>query len=269
MSVGTLDKMPAKVTASSIASMKAKGEKIVCVTAYDAVSASILDASGVDLLLVGDSLGMVIQGGDTTLKVTLEEMAYHVRCVASSCHRALIIGDLPFGSYQESPEQAVRSAVELMKAGAAGVKLEGAYTEAISAIARAGIPIMGHAGMTPQSVHAFGGFKVQGRAEGAQKVIEDCRAIEEAGAFSIVLELIPAELSEGITSLLSIPTIGIGAGPHCSGQVQVWHDILGLNDQIFRHAKTFIDGRGLLVDALNRYTKEVKSGEFPAKENSF
>lgn len=249
--------------------MKRKGEKIVCVTAYDAASASILDASGVDLLLVGDSLGNVIQGGETTLEVTIEEMAYHVRCVAASCQRAMIIGDLPFGSYQESPEQAVRSSVALMKAGAAGVKLEGAYTQAISAIARAGIPIMGHAGMTPQSVHAFGGFKIQGKAEGAQKVVEDCRAIEEAGAFSIVLELIPSGLSQEITDLLSIPTIGIGAGPHCSGQVQVWHDLLGLNAQIFRHAKPFVDGRTLFIEALNRYTTEVRSGEFPGKENSF
>lgn len=267
--IGTLLLMPEIVTALTLAAMKQKGEKIVCLTAYDATSASILDEAGVDLLLVGDSLGNVIQGDRTTLKVSLDEMAYHTRCVARSVKRALLVADLPFGSYQASPEQAVRSSVELIKAGASAVKLEGAYTEAIRAIVMAGIPVMGHAGMTPQSVNAFGGFKVQGRAEGAERVKADSSAIQEAGAFSIVLELIPAELARSITESLKIPTIGIGAGPHCSGQVQVWHDILGLGPEVFRHAKAYVSGRDLFMSAIGAYVEETKSGTFPGKENSF
>lgn len=261
--------MASPITAPSLSLMKKKGEKIVCLTAYDASSAAMLDEAGVDVLLVGDSLGNVVQGGSTTLKVTLEEMAYHVRCVAGSVKRALVVGDLPFGSYQESPEQAVRSSVALIKAGAAAVKLEGAYTEAITAIARAGIPVMGHAGMTPQSVHSFGGFKVQGKNSAADRVLADCVAIQDAGAFSLVLELIPAELSAKITQTLHISTIGIGAGPHCDGQIQVWHDLLGLNSEIFKHAKAYLQGRSLMTKALASYTEEVKSGVFPTEENSF
>lgn len=261
--------MPEIVTALTLAAMRQKGEKIVCLTAYDATSASILDEAGVDVLLVGDSLGNVIQGDKTTLKVTLDEVAYHTRCVARSVRRSLLVADLPFGSYQASPEQAVLSSVELIKAGASAVKLEGAYTEAIRAIAMAGIPVMGHAGMTPQSVNAFGGFKVQGRAEGAEKVRRDSLAIQDAGAFSIVLELVPAELAREITESLKIPTIGIGAGPHCSGQIQVWHDILGLGPEVFRHAKAYLHGRDLFRGAIGAYVAEAKSGAFPGKENSF
>jgi 3-methyl-2-oxobutanoate hydroxymethyltransferase len=261
--------MASSITAPSLSLMKKRGEKIVCLTAYDASSAAMLDEAGVDVLLVGDSLGNVIQGGTTTLKVTLEEMAYHVRCVAGSVKRALVIGDLPFGSYQESPEQAVRSSVALIKAGAAAVKLEGAYTEAITAIAKAGIPVMGHAGMTPQSVHSFGGFKVQGKNSAAERVLADCVEIQDAGAFSVVLELIPAELSKKITETLSISTIGIGAGPHCDGQIQVWHDMLGLNGEVFKHAKAYLEGRKLMTNALAAYTEEVKKGIFPTEANSF
>jgi 3-methyl-2-oxobutanoate hydroxymethyltransferase len=261
--------MASSITAPSLSLMKKKGEKIVCLTAYDASSAAMLDEAGVDVLLVGDSLGNVVQGGSTTLKVTLDEMAYHVRCVAGSVKRALVVGDLPFGTYQESPEQAVRSSVALIKAGAAAVKLEGAYTEAITAIARAGIPVMGHAGMTPQSVHSFGGFKVQGKKSAADRVLADCVAIQDAGAFSLVLELIPAELSAKITQTLHISTIGIGAGPHCDGQIQVWHDLLGLNSEIFKHAKAYLQGRSLMTKAIASYTEEVKGGVFPTEENSF
>ncbi len=261
--------MASSITAPTLSLMKKRGDKVVCLTAYDASAAAMLDEAGVDVLLVGDSLGNVIQGGTTTLKVTLEEMAYHVRCVSGSVKRALVVGDLPFGSYQESPEQAVASSVLLIKAGAAAVKLEGAYTEAISAIAKAGIPVMGHAGMTPQSVHSFGGFKVQGRNSAADKVLADCVAIQDAGAFSIVLELIPADLSAKITEALSIPTIGIGAGPHCDGQIQVWHDTLGLNGEVFKHAKAYMQGRSLMTQALAAYTEEVKKGIFPTEENSF
>ena len=186
-----------------------------------------------------------------------------------SVKRALLVADLPFGSYQASPEQAVRSSVELIKAGASAVKLEGAYCEAIQSIVMAGIPVMGHAGMTPQSVNAFGGFKVQGRAEGADRVAKEATDIQDAGAFAVVLELIPADLARKITDSLRIPTIGIGAGPHCSGQVQVWHDLLGLGPEVFRHAKSYLAGRELFKGAIGSYVDEVKSGVFPAKENSF
>ncbi len=261
--------MPEAVTSLTLGALKQKGEKIVCLTAYDAPSAAILDEAGVDLLLVGDSLGNVIQGESTTLKVSLEDMVYHTKCVSRGVKRALLVSDLPFGSYQASPEQAVHSAVELVRAGASAVKLEGAYTDAIRAIVKAGIPVMGHAGMTPQSVNAFGGFKVQGRAQGAEKVRAEAISIQEAGAFAVVLELIPADLAKEITEELAIPTIGIGAGPHCSGQVQVWHDVLGLSTGTFRHAKAYTQGRDIFTVALEAYVSEVKRGEFPGKENSF
>lgn len=260
--------MSDKRTAPVINAMKAKGEKIVCVTAYDWTSARIADLSGADLILVGDSLGNVILGYDTTVPVTLEDMVHHTRAAARAVQRALLIADLPFGSYQASPEQAVKSSVELMKAGAHGVKLEGPYRGAITALARAGIPVMGHVGFTPQSVHAFGGFKVQGRTQ--PEVIRDAaKVIEEAGAFSIVLELMPAELSREITAELSCPTIGIGAGPECDGQIQVFHDVLGLGEHQFKHAKRYANGLETFRDALEQYGLEVRAGTFPGPEHSF
>lgn len=261
--------MADKVTVRTLAKHKAERRKIVCLTAYDAPSAVIASEAGVDVLLVGDSLGNVIQGASSTLFVSLEDIAYHTRCVAAHAGAAMVVADMPFGSYQSSASQAVDSAVALMKAGAEAVKLEGRYEEQIAAIAKAGIPVMGHAGMTPQSVHAFGGFRVQGRGKAAGGVEEDCRAIEEAGAFAVVLELVPNDLAGRITQGLRIPTIGIGAGPACDGQIQVWHDVLSLKTPVFRHAKVYADGKSLFTSALARYCEEVKSGEFPGPEHSF
>lgn len=261
--------MADRVTAPLLHKMKAKGQKIVCLTAYDATSAMIAEAAGVDLVLVGDSLGNVIQGHSTTLPVELAHIEYHTRCVAPFVKRALLVADLPFGSYQVSSAQAVESSIRLMKAGAHAVKLEGPYTEAISAIAQAGIPVMGHEGMTPQSVHAFGGFRVQGKGSAAEDVARRCREVEEAGAFSIVLELIPSGTAREISSALRIPTVGIGAGVGCDGQIQVWHDVLGLQPEVFRHARSFTNGRQAFIDALQSYASEVREGTFPGEENSF
>lgn len=261
--------MPAKMTAPRVRAMKEKGERIVCVTAYDFPSAWIAEEAGVDVVLVGDSVGNVVLGYDSTVPVTMEEMAHHVRAVRRATKLALLVADLPFGSYHVSTEQAVESACRLMKQGGEAIKLEGAYPDAIAAMTKAGIPVMGHVGMTPQSVHAFGGFRVQGRGEEADHVIEQALAVEDAGAFAIVLELIPAELAASITSKLRIPTIGIGAGPHCDGQIQVFHDLIGLSDGSFKHAKAYVDGREILGDALARYVKEVRNLAFPTDRESF
>jgi 3-methyl-2-oxobutanoate hydroxymethyltransferase len=261
--------MTERVTTLTVQKMKAEGRPIVCLTAYDSPSAVLAEECGVDVILVGDSLGNVIQGRDTTLYVTLDEAEYHTQCVARHATKAMIVADLPFGSYQVSPQQAVESSIRLMKAGAQAVKLEGAYTDAIEAVVKAGIPLMGHAGLTPQSIHAFGGFRVQGRGSQAERVKSDCRAIQAAGAFSVVLELTPAKLSEEITAELEIPTIGIGAGSQCSGQIQVWHDILSLNGPVFKHSKAFVEGRKILGEGISSYVNEVRNRTFPAKENSF
>ena len=261
--------MPDKVTAPKIRAMRRKGERIVCLTAYDAVFGEMADTSGVDLILVGDSVANTALGHETTIPVTLEEMAHHTRATRRGVRRALLVADLPFGSYQASVEQAVTSAVALMKAGAEAVKLEGEYTDAIRAIVKAGIPVMGHVGMTPQSVNVFGGPRVQGKADDADRILESSRALEQAGAFSIVLELIPAELAQRITDALTIPTIGIGAGLGCSGQIQVLYDVLGLSRQSFRHAKAFTDGYRCMVGAMEQYTQDVRESVFPGPENSF
>lgn len=260
--------MPGKVTAPILRSMKAKGEKIAVVTAYDYSGALLADAAGVDAILVGDSLGNVILGYETTVPVALEDMERHVSAVSRGVSRAHVIGDLPFGSYQESTAQAVASSVRLMKAGAHSVKLEGAYTEAVEAIVRSGIPVCGHVGFTPQSVHAFGGFRVQGR-DNSEAVLDAAQALEQAGAYAIVLELIPADLASKITAKLSIPTIGIGAGPLCDGQVQVFHDLLGLTSGQFKHAKRYVEAGSLIQNAIAQYASEVKGGAFPTEENSF
>jgi 3-methyl-2-oxobutanoate hydroxymethyltransferase len=261
--------MADKVTAPRIRAMKEAGDKIVCLTAYDAYFGRLADQAGVDLVLVGDSLANVILGYPNTVPVTLEEMAHHVRAVRRGVSRALLVADLPFGSYNASVEQAVNSAVELMKAGAEAVKLEGEYSEAISAMVKAGIPVMGHVGMTPQSVNNFGGFKLQGKGKSAEPVLQASRAVQQAGAFSIVLELIPATLSKSITDALAIPTIGIGGGPNCDGQIQVFHDILGLSNMTFKHAKRFAEGESLLLEGIKDYACEVRNESFPAAENSF
>lgn len=261
--------MSDRITAPKVQAQKAKNVPIVCVTAYDRPSAEMADASQVDVILVGDSLGNVVLGYDSTIPVSLEDMVHHTRACAGGVKRALLVADLPFGSYQASVSQAVDSAVALLKAGAHAVKLEGPYTEAIRAIIRAGIPVMGHVGMTPQSVNVFGGFRVQGKGDHAEDVIEHAKAIEGAGAFAIVLELVPRQLAKTVTAQLSIPTIGIGAGPNCDGQIQVFHDILGLGTHTFKHVKVYAKGRNLMTRGLRAYAKEVRERAFPADEHSF
>lgn len=239
----------------------------MCLTAYDAVTGALADATEVDLILVGDSVANVVLGHETTVPVTLDEMAHHVRAVRRSVQRALLVADMPLGSYGSSVAQAVDSAVALAKAGAEAVKLEGAFTEEIEAIQRIGIPVMGHVGMTPQSVHRFGGFKVQGRDD-AHAVMAAASAISDAGAFAVVLELIPAALADEITRALPIPTIGIGAGASCDGQVQVFHDLVGLTTHRFKHAKRYVEAWDLLGDALGRYVSDVRAGAFPSDEHA-
>jgi 3-methyl-2-oxobutanoate hydroxymethyltransferase len=264
-----LPTMADKVTAPKIRAMKGKGIRIVCLTAYDAAFGAMSDSAGVDLILVGDSVGNALLGYPDTVPVTLAEMLHHTRATARGVSRALLVADLPFGSYQSSVERAVDSAVRLVKAGAEAVKLEGTYTEAISAIVRAGIPVVGHVGMTPQSTHLFGGPRVQGKGESGEAVVEAARQVESAGAFAVVLELIPADLAKRVTEAISIPTIGIGAGSGCSGQIQVLTDILGIERGNFKHAKKYLDGWNLMQRAIQDYACEVRQDEFPGPENSF
>lgn len=266
-----------KVTVPDLRARKAqggqRGEKIAMVTAYDYTMARLVDEAGVDMVLVGDSLGMVVQGLSTTIPVTLDEMAYHCRAVARALTRAHLVGDLPFMSYQVSPAQAVESAGKLMKEGACeSVKLEGGQevAEHVMRIVRAGIPVVGHVGLTPQSVHALGGFKVQGRGAGAEKVIDDAVALEQAGAFCIVLEAIPPDLAAHVTSLVSIPTIGIGAGNACDGQVLVSTDLLGLSlGHQPKFAKRFANLGEQAIDAMRAYVRDVRTGEFPAAAHTY
>lgn len=260
--------MASKRTAVSLRGLKGSA-RIVCVTAYDFPSATIADAAGVDLILVGDSLGNTVLGYENTLPVSLDEIEHHTKAVRRGVKDALLVADLPFGSYQTSVEQAVESSIRLVKAGAEAVKLEGAYSDQIKAIVRAGVPVMGHVGMTPQSVNAFGGFKVQGKGDGATAVREAACQVQEAGAFSIVLELIPHGLARTISSELDIPTIGIGAGPHCDGEIQVYNDLVGLSSETFRHAKRYADARNEFIAGLTAYAREVREKQFPTEDNSF
>ncbi|OGQ79572.1 MAG: 3-methyl-2-oxobutanoate hydroxymethyltransferase [Deltaproteobacteria bacterium RIFCSPLOWO2_12_FULL_60_19] len=266
--------MADKVTAPEIRRMKQRGEKITALTAYDYSFARILDHAGVDILLVGDSLASVIQGHESTLPVTLDEMIYHTRLVARGRKRALVVADMPFLSYQISIEEAKRNAGRFLSEGAAeAVKVEGgvAMRETIEAIVRIGIPVMGHIGLTPQSIHRFGGYKVQGKEKDEkEKIVQDALAVEEAGAFSIVLEGIPLDLAQEITLRLTIPTIGIGAGVHCDGQVLVVHDMLGLFDMYTpKFVKRYADLSAVMTEAVQRYIKEVREGSFPGDEHSF
>lgn len=266
--------MADKVTVPEIKKMKQKGEKITALTAYDYSFSRILDGAGVDILLVGDSLGSVIQGQESTLPVTLEEMLYHTKAVVRGRKRALVVADMPFLSFQVSLEEAKRNAGRfLQEAGAEAVKIEGGVRmlETIEQIVQMGIPVMGHVGLTPQSVHRFGGYKVQGREkEERGAILQDALAVEEAGAFSVVLEGIPMDLAEEITRRLSIPTIGIGAGIHCDGQVLVVHDMLGLFDMYTpKFVKRYADLRGVMTDAVKNFVAEVREGKFPDEEHSF
>ena len=238
-------------------------------TCYDASFAMLCDEAGVDMLLVGDSLGMVVQGHDSTLPVTMEDMEYHVRMVARGSRKALIVADLPFGSYQVSPQSAFSSAARLMSAGAQVVKLEGGrvMAETVRFLVERGIPVCGHVGLIPQSVHQLGGYRVQ---RDADRLLHDARAIEQAGAALLVLEAIPAAIGKQVTEALSIPTIGIGAGKDCSGQVLVLHDMLDIYPgRKARFVRNFMAGATGVLDAIQRYVKAVKSGAFPAPEHTF
>ena len=258
------------VTVPDFLAAKARGVRLTLLTAYDYTMARLLDAAGVDGLLVGDSLGMVVQGQEHSLAVTLEEMIYHTRLVARGVRRSLLIADLPFMSFQVSPQQALQSAGRLVKEGGAhAVKIEGGVRSAaaIAAITAADIPVMGHIGMTPQSVRRFGGFRVQ-RDEA--RLMEDALATEQAGAFALVVECVPAELARRITAQVQIPTIGIGAGPGCDGQILVTYDMLGLFDDIRpRFVKQYADLGGAVVRAVEDYCREVREGSFPAAEHEF
>jgi 3-methyl-2-oxobutanoate hydroxymethyltransferase len=262
-----------RVTVRSLADRKRRGERTTMLTAYDFAFARIFDAAGIDVILVGDSLGNVVQGCDTTLPVTLDEVIYHTRMVARGLSRAMLVGDMPFGSYQVGPEDAVRAAIRLVKEGGAqAVKLEGGCNAAaaIERIVSAEIPVMGHVGLTPQAVNRMGGFRVQGRGErGRARVIEDALAVEAAGAFAVVLEGVPASLAAEITARLAIPTIGIGAGLDCDGQVLVMHDLLGLTDSTPSFAKQYANVGSLVSQAAHAFADDVLNGKFPDNEHSY
>ena len=263
-----------RVTVNQIREMKAKGEKISCLTAYDYVTAKIVDEAGIPLILVGDSLGMVVLGYESTIPVTIEEMLHHTKAVTRGAKQAMVIGDMPFMTYHLSVEQALQNATRfIQEAGAQAVKLEGGVTvaEKIKRLIECGIPVMGHIGLTPQSVHQFGGYKVQGRTpEAATRLLEDARAVDEAGAFSVVLETVPAPLAALITEKISIPTIGIGAGIGCDGQVQVINDILGsFTDFVPKHAKQYVKLADIVRQAVDQFHSEVTAGTFPTEKQSF
>lgn len=260
-------------TLTTLQNMHSKDEKIAVLTCYDASFATLLENNGVDVLLVGDSLGMVIQGRESTLPVTIEQMAYHTACVAAGAQQAFIISDMPFGTSQFSARETFSHAVQLMQAGAEMVKLEGGIemAETIHFLTSRGIPVCAHIGLTPQSVHQLGGYRVQGRSDAAaQRLREDALALQQAGAGMIVMEAVPAALATDITQHLSIPTIGIGAGAGCSGQVLVLHDMLGIYPgKKARFVKDFMPGAGSIAQAVANYVAEVKSGAFPTAEHSF
>ncbi len=262
------------VTIHSLKKLKDAGQKICMVTAYDATFARLFDEAGADVLLVGDSVGMVVQGHDSTLPVTMDQMVYHSRAVTRGARRAHVVGDLPFMSYQNSVEDAVRNAGRLVIEGGVGsVKLEGGseFADVVSRIVRASIPVMGHLGLTPQSVHKMGGYVVQGRDEDtARKLLDDAVALEQAGCYAVVLEGVPLELAKTITARLSIPTIGIGAGKHCDGQVLVSYDLLGLNPHFKpKFVKHYAMMNGSVKDAAGAFFSEVREGVFPDDEHSF
>ena len=262
-----------KITLTALQKMAHDGEKIAVLTCYDASFATLLENAGVEVLLVGDSLGMVLQGHTSTLPVGMQEMVYHTRCVARGAERAFIVADMPFGSYQESPAQAFRNAAELMAAGAQMVKLEGGKVmlETVAFLTGRGIPVCAHLGLLPQSVNQIGGYRVQGKEQHqARQLLEDAVALEQAGAGMLVLEAIPSKLSTQVTAALKVPTIGIGAGADCSGQVLVLHDMLGIYPgKTPKFAKNFMPGAASISAAIESYVKAVKHVEFPAAEHGF
>jgi 3-methyl-2-oxobutanoate hydroxymethyltransferase len=263
----------AKVTVRTLHERKEAGGKIVSVTAYDHPTAALADQAGIDLILVGDSLGMVVLGYDSTIPVTMAEMSHHVRAVARAQPRALLVADLPFNSFQASPADAVRNSGRLMKRGAEAVKLEGGrrILPQVEAVLNADIPVLGHLGLTPQSVHKLGGYRVQGRGrEAADALVEDALALERAGCFAIVLEGIPSELGGELTRALHIPTIGIGAGPDCDGQILVLHDLLGLSfGRPAKFVRRYADLSGAIRGALEAFGDDVRSGDYPSAAESY
>ncbi len=263
-----------RITVPKFAPRKRKGRKLVMVTCYDATFARLVDQAGIDAVLVGDSLGNVIQGHETTIPVTIEDVIYHTRAVSRGLNHPLLIADLPFMTYQASREEAMFNSGRLMQEGRAhAVKLEGGVrvAETVRAIVKTGIPVMGHIGLTPQSVHGFGGYRIQGRGEAAaQRLREDALALQDAGVFSIVLEGIPTALATEISASLEVPTIGIGAGPNCDGQVLVLYDLLGLDDSFApRFVKQYATLSNTVAEALKSFAGEVRDGKFPAEEHSF
>ncbi len=259
-------------TINDLRSLKAEGRRFAMLTAYDYPTARILDEAGIPVILVGDSLANVVLGHPTTLPVTMEEMLHHTRAVARGAPSALVVGDLPFLSYQASDEEAVRNAGRFLKeAGAHAVKLEGGRPELIERVVSAGIPVMGHLGLTPQSVHAMGGYRVQARTEEtAERLLADALQLEKAGAFSLVLEGVPSAVAGRVTGSLAVPTIGIGAGPHCDGQVLVLHDLLGLSfGKPAKFVKRYADLRGEIERAVTSFREEVEGGAYPGPEHSY
>ncbi|UCF09656.1 MAG: 3-methyl-2-oxobutanoate hydroxymethyltransferase [Candidatus Bipolaricaulota bacterium] len=262
-----------RVTIDQIRKKKARGERFAALTAYDVVTARLVDEAGIPLILVGDSLGMVVLGYDSTIPVTLDDIVHHTRAVVRGSRKALIVADLPFMTYHKSPEQALESAGRcLQEGGAQAVKLEGgrAVAETVARLTASGIPVMGHLGLTPQSIHQLGGFKAQGKdVERARELLGDAHALEEAGAFAIVLECVPAELSRLITERLTIPTVGIGAGPFCDAEIQVVSDTLGwFSDFVPKHAKQFAKLADAAAGALAEYVNDVEAGRFPTEKES-
>jgi 3-methyl-2-oxobutanoate hydroxymethyltransferase len=266
--------VPAKLAIPELAQMKRNGTKIAMVTAYDAAGGRLAEAAGMDIVLIGDSAAMVVLGHDSTLPVTVDEMLFMTRSVARAVRRPLVVGDMPFGSYQVSDADAVRNAVRFIKEGSADtVKLEGAgrMLPRVRAIVESGIPVMGHIGLTPQSVTALGGYKAQGRtAAKARRLVEDALALQEAGCYSLVLEAVPTPVAARITAALTIPTIGIGAGPHCDGQVLVYHDLLGLTEgHTARFVKRYADLATVIREALAAYVADVRSGAYPEERHTY
>ncbi len=264
----------ARITPPEIVAKKQNGEKITMLTAYDYSMAAMIDQAGVDMILVGDSLGMVVLGYESTVPVTMEEMLHHAKAVSRGARQALVVGDMPFMSYQVNPEDAVKNAGRFIKeAGCQAIKLEGGIEQAqtIEAIVKAGIPVVGHIGLTPQTATALGGYKLQAKdAESARKLLDDGRAVAEAGAFALVIECVPSGIGKAVSESVHIPTIGIGAGPHCDGQVLVTNDLLGMFEKFTpKFVKKFADLSPIIKDAFSRYVDEVKSGEFPDEEHSF
>jgi 3-methyl-2-oxobutanoate hydroxymethyltransferase len=259
-----------RITLGHLQKLKREGERITMVACYDATAAAVVEGAGVEMLLVGDSLGMLVQGAESTLSVSIEDAVYHTRCVARGATRAVVLGDMPFGSYQVSPQQAFENAAKLMAAGAHMIKLEGGalMAETVAFLSARGIPVCGHLGLTPQSVNALGGYKVQGKTvDAAQRVIDDAKALESAGAVMIVLEAIPSALGKTVTEAVAIPTIGIGAGPDCSGQILLLYDMLNFfPGRKAKFVKNFMAGADSISAAVETYVRDVKSGAFPTPE---